>query len=67
MLLKAANEHDIDLARSIMVGDKVSDMVAAERAGVPGRYHVTEGRPHDASTKVSSLLEAALEATKSLA
>ena len=67
MLLKAAQDHDIDLSRSIMVGDKVSDMVAAERAGVPGRYHVTEGRPHDASTKVSSLLEAALEATKSSA
>ena len=67
MLLKAAQDHDIDVSRSIMVGDKVSDMVAAERAGVPGRYHVTEGRPHDASTKVSSLLEAALEATKSSA
>ena len=63
MLLKAAQDHDIDLSRSIMVGDKVSDMVAAERAGVPGRYHVTEGEPHDASTKVISLLEAALEAT----
>ena len=34
MLLKAAQDHDIDLSRSIMVGDKVSDMVAAERAGV---------------------------------
>ena len=67
MLLKAAQEHDIDLSRSIMVGDKVSDMVAAERAGVPGRYHVTEGEPYDASTKVSSLLEAALEATKTSA
>ena len=67
MLLKAAQEHDIDLSRSIMVGDKVSDMVAAERAGVPDRYHVTEGRPHEASTKVSSLLEAALEATKTSA
>ena len=67
MLLKAAEEHDIDLSRSIMVGDKVSDMVAAERAGVPDRYHVTEGRPHEASTKVSSLLEAALEATKTSA
>lgn len=67
MLLKAAQDHDIDVSRSIMVGDKVSDMVAAKRAGVPGRYHVTEGRPHDASTKVSSLLEAALEATKSSA
>ena len=67
MLLKAAQDHDIDLSRSIMVGDKVSDMVAAERAGVPGRYHVTEGEPYDASTKVSSLLEAALEATKTSA
>ena len=67
MLLKAAQDHDIDLSRSIMVGDKVSDMVAAERAGVPDRYHVTEGRPHEASTKVSSLLEAALEATKTSA
>ena len=67
MLLKAAQDHDIDLSRSIMIGDKVSDMVAAERAGVPDRYHVTEGEPHDASTKVSSLLEAALEATKTSA
>lgn len=67
MLLKAAQDHDIDLSRSIMVGDKVSDMIAAERAGVPDRYHVTVGEPHDASTKVSSLLEAALEATKTLA
>ena len=64
MLLKAAQDHDIDLSSSIMVGDKVSDMVAAERAGVPDRYHVTEGEPHDTSTKVNSLLEAALEATK---
>ena len=67
MLLKAAQDYDIDLSRSIMVGDKVSDMVAAERAGVPDRYHVTEGEPYDASTKVSSLLEAALEATKTSA
>ena len=64
MLLKAANEHNIDLARSIMIGDKASDMVAAERAGVPGRYHVTEGRPHHASTKVSGLLEAAMDASR---
>ena len=62
MLLKAAHEHDIDLARSVMVGDKASDMIAAERAGVPHRYHVTSDEPHDASTKVSSLLEAALDA-----
>ena len=63
MLLKAAQDHDIDLTRSIMVGDKVSDMVAAERAGVPSRYHVTEDEPHERSIRVSSLLEAALKAT----
>lgn len=63
MLLKAARDHDIDLTRSIMVGDKVSDMVAAERAGVPNRYHVTENEPYERSIRVSSLLEAALKAT----
>jgi len=47
-----------------MVGDKGAEMVAAGRAGVPGRYHVTEGRPHHASTKVRSLLDAALDASR---
>ncbi len=33
MLLQAAAEHDIDLSRSFMVGDKVADIEAAENAG----------------------------------
>jgi D-glycero-D-manno-heptose 1,7-bisphosphate phosphatase len=33
MLLRAAVEHRIDLAQSYMVGDKVADMEAGERAG----------------------------------
>jgi len=33
MLLRAAQEHAIDLARSIMVGDKLSDLQAGQRAG----------------------------------
>ena len=33
MLLQAAREHDIDLARSFMVGDKIADIEAAVRAG----------------------------------
>lgn len=65
MLLKAAEEHCLDLSRSIMVGDKSSDMVAAERAGVTARYHVTEGDAHGASVKVPGLLEAAIAATQS--
>jgi D-glycero-D-manno-heptose 1,7-bisphosphate phosphatase len=35
MLLKARNDLDIDLDRSIMVGDKSSDLQAAQNAGIP--------------------------------
>lgn len=34
MLLRAAREHDLDLARSVMVGDAITDMKAAHAAGV---------------------------------
>ena len=34
MLFKAANELNIDLARSIMIGDKDSDVQAGQSAGV---------------------------------
>ena len=34
MLLRAAREHDIDLKHSILVGDKLSDIEAGQRAGV---------------------------------
>lgn len=37
MLMDAASDHDIDLAGSIMVGDREGDMQAAERAGVRRR------------------------------
>ncbi|GAA0349118.1 D-glycero-beta-D-manno-heptose 1,7-bisphosphate 7-phosphatase [Bowmanella denitrificans] len=49
MLLQAAKDLNIDLSQSVMVGDKVSDMQAAERAGVKKRYFFahpgTEGAP----------------------
>lgn len=34
MLIRAAREHNVDLTRSAMVGDKLSDMEAARRAGI---------------------------------
>jgi D-glycero-D-manno-heptose 1,7-bisphosphate phosphatase len=37
MLLDAAEQHGLDLARSVMIGDRASDMLAAEAAGVPTR------------------------------
>jgi phosphoglycolate phosphatase-like HAD superfamily hydrolase len=42
-----------------MVGDKVSDMVAAQRAAVPHRFHVTSGAAHGGATKTAGLLQAA--------
>ena len=42
MLLNAVAEHDLDPARSLMIGDQASDMEAARRAGVAG-HRFTEG------------------------
>jgi D-glycero-D-manno-heptose 1,7-bisphosphate phosphatase len=38
MLLKATEKYQIDLANSIMIGDKESDMEAAKRAGIASRW-----------------------------
>jgi D-glycero-D-manno-heptose 1,7-bisphosphate phosphatase len=35
MLLEAAADFEIDLVRSVMIGDKASDIECARRAGVP--------------------------------
>ena len=37
MILQAAQEHNIEMSNSIFVGDKVSDMQAAEAAGINKR------------------------------
>jgi D-glycero-D-manno-heptose 1,7-bisphosphate phosphatase len=34
MLLRAAREHGLDLAQSVMVGDRCSDVAAANAAGL---------------------------------
>ena len=36
MLTKAAEEHGIDLKHSYLVGDKLSDVECAQRAGMSG-------------------------------
>lgn len=44
MILQAARDHEIDLAASIMVGDKQSDIAAAQAAGVGHAYLVDPPR-----------------------
>lgn len=36
MILRAAREHDLELGRSVLIGDRPSDLEAARRAGVRG-------------------------------
>ena len=68
MLLRAARELNLDLTRSAMFGDKVSDLQAAAAVGVPLRYLLgTDGSsrptPDDAAglsiAEFSSLQQAA--------
>lgn len=43
MILRAASEWDVDLERSIMIGDKDSDVVAGRAAGVGKCYKIGAG------------------------
>jgi D-glycero-D-manno-heptose 1,7-bisphosphate phosphatase len=36
MILRAIEDHNIDPARSFLIGDRQSDLEAARRAGIPG-------------------------------
>lgn len=58
LIHRALEELDIDLARSAMVGDKDSDMQAALAAGIPYRYQVVSGEPHEHCIAVNDLPEA---------
>lgn len=46
MLLKAAAEHDLDLSRSIMVGDADRDIQMGTHAGVPVTIRIESENPH---------------------
>lgn len=46
MLLRAAQEHDLDLARSFMVGDADRDIEMGTHAGVPITIRIESENPH---------------------
>ena len=47
MILKAAQDYSIDLANSVFIGDKISDMKAAQNAGIPSRVLVSSAYGDD--------------------
>ncbi len=60
MLLRAAEDLDLDLDRSIILGDKPSDLAAGVSAGVPYRWFLTNSLEpcREATEHVGSLREA---------
>ena len=59
LIIEAAKQLKLSLPDSLMVGDKVSDMQAAESAGIQQRYHLTNGEPYAGCRQVGSLLDVA--------
>ena len=60
MLLRAAREHRLDLARSWMIGDQLRDALAGRRAGCRGSLLVRSGRaplPATAADEADALFD----------
>ena len=68
MLLKAAEEHPIDLSASILIGDRCSDIEAGYHAGLKRCFMVKTGKPISecASLQDGDRLFDLLEAAKRL-
>lgn len=61
MMLQAAKDLDIDLSKSIMFGDKNSDMAAAVAAGIPTRVLLgTDGKATPEKTPQATLVAGSL-------
>lgn len=45
MLLQARREHNIDMQRSYIIGDRASDLQAGENAGLKGKVLIKTGKP----------------------
>jgi D-glycero-D-manno-heptose 1,7-bisphosphate phosphatase len=52
MFFEAASQLQLDLSKSIMIGDCESDMIAASSAGIGHRFLISENHVKSAATKV---------------
>ena len=52
MLLSAADKHNIDLSRSIIVGDKESDLLAGKNAKLHSCYLIRSSNPESPSESI---------------
>ena len=54
MLLVARRELNLDLKKSILVGDRLSDLQAGARAGVQTLIHVLTGHGQEERTQIKA-------------
>jgi D-glycero-D-manno-heptose 1,7-bisphosphate phosphatase len=68
MLLQAANDFDLDMASSVLFGDKLSDVRAGKKAGVGRNFLVKSGHELDAAAalEADALAETLLDAAQQL-
>ncbi len=57
MFFEASNDHDLDLSESIMIGDKLSDMQAAETSGIKKLYLYSNKIEYKNSLRIKKLKE----------
>ena len=63
MIIKASEDFNIDLSKSILIGDRLSDIQSGEKAGLNNLVHVLTGHGHSERQKV---IENYYQANKSL-
>jgi len=61
MILEAAVRHNIDLEKSVMIGDKESDVLAGKAAGIPIRLWITKDKKDCDFAKIISNIKSAKE------
>ena len=62
LVRRAAHEHDLAIAASVMIGDRGADIGVAHALGIPGILIASERYPYsgpEPSARVASLLDAA--------
>lgn len=57
LIKMAASEYNIDLANSVFIGDKPSDMQAAFNANIKNRYLFSDSENYENAKKISDLTE----------
>jgi D-glycero-D-manno-heptose 1,7-bisphosphate phosphatase len=67
MILQAAAEFQVDLSRSALIGDKISDIQAAAAAGIPFRIRLApQVQSHDQAEPHHHVVQSLLEARELL-